>query len=363
MRRFWLRYGDYVLAGIMSVTALAETATEGQSDRRFFLCLLATVPLAWRRRRPLAVLAAVAAGAAISRQAPYAEIVCAAIAGYSVGAYGRWWWAGLAELFVIAVFIIAVFGGGLPRVPDWAGPFIVLMPLWLGGIAIRQERARAAAQGERVARLEREQELTRQAAEAAERARIARDLHDVVAHSVSVMVVQAGAARHVVEHEPDRSLEALRAVEDTGREAMRELRRILGVLGDTEPELGPQPALGDVPALVESVRKAGLPVELAISGEQRPVGGGVELAAYRVIQEALTNALKHSGLAPTRVGIDYRPDELKVEVLCDGSVPAARNGTGRGIAGMRERVASVGGRLEAGPGVQRGYNVRAWLPL
>ncbi len=145
---------------------------------------------------------------------------------------------------------------------------------------------------------------------------------------------------------------------------MQELRGILGVLGQAEPQPGPAPDLRQVGALVDTVRRAGLPVELEVRGAERPLPAVVELTAYRVIQEALTNAVKHSGLASTHVAIEYRPDELKLEVLCDESVrPQANGSTGRGLTGMKERVALVGGRVEVGPGVDRGYNVRVWLPL
>ena len=165
------------------------------------------------------------------------------------------------------------------------------------------------------------------------------------------MVVQAGAARQIVDETPERATESLRAVEDTGKAAMQELRRILEVLGDESANLEPQPDLTHVPVLVGTVRDAGLPVQLGITGAQRLLTPVLELTAYRIIQEALTNAVKHSGLAPTRVAIDYQPNELKLEVLCDGPVPPPANGggPGRGIAGMHERVALVGGRVEAGP--------------
>jgi len=361
VRKAWDRYGDVAIAALLSIAVLWEAAAE-RGDRPIVLGLLATVPLVERRRRPLAVLAAVALGAAISREAPYVVIGCAALAAYSVGAHSRWWWLALAELIVIAVFVVITFGGALPPIPDWSGPFAVLLPLWLVGFAIRQERARTAGLAERAQRLEREQELAARAAQADERARIARELHDVVAHSVSVMVVQAGAAREVLKQSPEKALAALTAVEETGREAMRELRQTLDVLGAGDGGLAPQPTLDQVPALVAAVQQAGLPVDLDVVGERRPLPAGVELTAYRVIQEALTNAVKHSGLAPTRVAIDYRPDELKLEVLCDCEVAEPAGSTGRGLAGMRERVAQAGGRLEAGPGVERGYNVRAWLP-
>ena len=214
-------------------------------------------------------------------------------------------------------------------------------------------------------RLEREQELSTRAALAEERARIARELHDVVAHSVSVMVVQAGAARQVMSTSPQQSLEALRAVESTGRDALTELRGLLDVLGnDGGMNLAPQPGMEQVDRLVQRVREAGLPVKLQVEGTRRPLPVGVDLAAYRIVQEALTNALKYSGLAPTIVMLDYREEELKVEVLDEGSGAPPRDGaeTGRGLAGMRDRVALFGGTLEAGPRPVRGYAVRAWLP-
>jgi signal transduction histidine kinase len=368
LRPFLERYGDIALAGAMSVGGLVETLLESTTtseNRLPILVLLTTVPLIWRRRWPMLVMLAVFLGAVVSREAQYVEIACAAIAAYSVGAHERWRVLGVLELVAIAVAVVVIFGGRLPPPPDFLGPALILLPLWLVGNAIRQGRRRTAELAERARRLEHEQQLTLKAAQAEERERLARELHDVVAHSVSVMVVQAGAARQVVDQSPSRASEALRAVEDTGREAMQELRRILGVLGEVEPELGPQPDLTQVPALVEAVQKAGLPVELDVRGSVRPLSAVLELTAYRVIQEALTNAVKHSGLALTHVAIEYRAHELKLEVLTDGQVrPESTHPTqGRGIAGMRERVALVAGRLDAGPGVDQGYAVRAWLPL
>jgi signal transduction histidine kinase len=367
LRRLVDRFGDLALAGMLSVGGIAQAVSESASfsgNRSPILVLLATVPLVWRRRWPLAVLLAVFLGAAISREAPFFEITAAAIAAYSVGAHEMRRLLGVAALLAICGFVLAVFGGRLPPLPDFAGPFVVTLPLWLVGNAMRLGRARADSLAERARQLEREQQLTTKAAQAEERARISRELHDVVAHSVSVMVVQAGAARQVIEKNPERAAAALQAVEDTGREAMQELRGILGVLGEGDPEPGPQPDLRQVGTLVEAVKSAGLPVELEVRGAVHPLPAVVELTAYRVIQEALTNAVKHSGLASTHVAIEYRPDELKLEVLCDGSVrPQANGSTGRGVAGMKERVALVGGRVEVGPGVDKGYNVRVWLPL
>jgi signal transduction histidine kinase len=357
------RYGDAALAGLMAAAAIGEAA---RSDGTLPpLTLLATIPLVWRRRWPAAVMLAVLLGALISWEAPYSEITCAGIAAYSIGAHERRRLFGLLELVAVGVLAVAFFGDLQPT-PLVPGPFLVLLLPWLVGNEMRQSRARARELAERAGRLERERQLTLQVAQAGGRARIARELHDVIAHTVSVMVVQAGAARQVVDQSPERASDALRAVEDTGREAMQELRRVLGVLGDGESGLAPQPALDQVGALVASVREAGLPVDLEVRGVRRTLPATVELAAYRVIQEALTNAVKHSGLAPTRVAIEYRPDELQLEILCDGDGDGGRpagGAPGRGVAGMRERVSLLGGRIEAGPGIERGYNVRAWLPM
>ncbi len=189
----------------------------------------------------------------------------------------------------------------------------------------------------------------------------------MVAHSVGVMVVQAGAARHILSKSPQQADEALRAVESSGREAMAELRHLLGLLNqdDDQVALAPQPGLDQLDSLVRRVGEAGLPVTLHVEGRTRPLPPGLDLAAYRVVQEALTNALKYAGLARTDVILDYREDELKIEVLDDGPgrSAAAGTGAGHGLVGMRERLALYGGTLEAGPRLERGYAVRAWLPL
>ena len=268
---FVRRNADIALAVALALAAVLEAAAEPAGGQVPWLAALAGLPLAWRRRWPMAVLLAVFAGAAISRQAPYAEIVCATVAAYSVGAHEKHRVLGAAELVAVCVLVVLVFGGQLPSVPDFFGPFVVTVPLWLAGVAIRQARGRAQMLSEKAARIERERELSLRAAQAEERARIARDLHDVVAHSVSVMVVQAGAARHVLEQSPDKAAAALEAVEETGRVAMSELRQILGVLGDGEVPTDPQPGLEAVGGLVAAVREAGLPVEMRIDGAPNPV--------------------------------------------------------------------------------------------
>lgn len=361
---------DALLASVLTVLLLVEAST---GDVRWqplkAAALLLTLPLAWRRRQPLLVFGLVVMGAVIAiRPVQYVGFVSVMIAAYSVGAYGRYRLLSLGVLLLTATAILAIFGGVLPPIPDVAGPYLVLLPIWLVGDALRAWRLRAATSENRATRLEWEQEQATRVAIAAEQARIARELHDVVAHNVSVMVVQAGAARHVLRASPDQATAALLAVEASGREAMTELRRLLGLLShdDAEVALAPQPGLEQLTALVRRVRAAGLPVELRIEGQPQALPPGLDLAAYRIVQEALTNALKYAGGARTEVVLTYRQDELKVEVLDEGPggpTHARETPRGRGLIGMRERVSLYGGTLEAGSRLDRGYAVRAWLPL
>jgi signal transduction histidine kinase len=203
-----------------------------------------------------------------------------------------------------------------------------------------------------------------QRAVAEERARIARELHDVIAHSVSVMTVQAGAVRRLLQPGQERERLALEAIESTGREALTEMRRLVGLLRrqGTMPDFAPQPSMRAVDLLVGTVREAGLPVELAVEGEPRELAPGVDLAAYRVIQEALTNALKYAGPARAWVTVRWREDEIEVEIANDGRSETAGDGTGHGLVGLRERVALVGGAIDSGPRPGGGFVVTARLP-
>ncbi|WP_327721335.1 histidine kinase [Streptomyces sp. NBC_00490] len=253
---------------------------------------------------------------------------------------------------------------------------------------VRMRRRWQAAVGERGWLLERERESASQAAVAAERDRIARELHDIVSHNVSLMVVQAGAAREVLATMPDEAVTALRAVEDAGRGAMTDLRHLLGLLApsqsgedtdddapaDTVADLSPQPGLDRLGHLVDRVSFAGLPVEVRVSGEPRPLPQGIDVTAYRIVQEALTNALRHGDGGKAEVTVRWADHALRVEVLNTGpsvltGVPPARatrghrEGTGRGLIGLRERVAVYGGDLDARRRLGGGYRVRARIPL
>jgi signal transduction histidine kinase len=200
---------------------------------------------------------------------------------------------------------------------------------------------------------------------AEERQRIARELHDVIAHSVSVMTVQAGAVRRLLQPEQERERLALETIEATGREALTEMRRLVGLLREqgASADFAPQPSMRAVDVLVGTVREAGLPVELAVEGQPAELPPGVDLAAYRVIQEALTNALKYAGPANAWVTVRWRDRELEVEIANDGRSASGGDGGGQGLVGLRERVSLVGGRIASGPRPGGGFVVTAHLPL
>ncbi|URM90274.1 sensor histidine kinase [Streptomyces sp. MRC013] len=251
-------------------------------------------------------------------------------------------------------------------------PFVLA---WVLGDSMRTRRAYLAQLEERADRLEREREARAKVAVAAERARIARELHDVVAHNVSVMVVQADGAAYVLDAAPDQARQALETISSTGRQALAEMRRLLGILRTGEPEEAgqyvPQPDVQQIGDLVEQVRTAGLPVDFRVEGTPRRLPTGVELTAYRIVQEALTNTRKHGGPdAGARVRLTYFDDGLGLLVEDDGRgaahetcVDGGADGRGHGLIGMRERVGMVGGTLDAGPRPGGGFRISALLPL
>lgn len=250
--------------------------------------------------------------------------------------------------------------------------FSEILPFWIWtavicviGRGARNRQIMVSLLGERADRLERDREEKARAAVAEERARIARELHDVVAHGVSVMVVQAGAARRVMKADPGQAETSLLAVEATGRQSLAEMRRLLGVLR-TDPQaldLAPQPGLGQVDDLLEKIREAGLSVELRSEGVTRPLPAGADLVAFRVIQEGLTNVMKHAGHATATVTIGYHDNRVDLEVRDDGQgVKSHSDGRGHGLFGMRERVSLYGGSVEAGPGRTGGFVVTASIP-
>jgi signal transduction histidine kinase len=369
VRSFLARHGVDGLIILLAVMALAEATfdpTQRPRSATVPLAVVWTLPLLFRRRFPLAapvVVFAVLAGEAVAVR----EVVTnAQVTGFTIlvafavaGAHPNLRSALMGALVGYAS-IAVILVDDRPRLASTVSVIVVSAVCWTIARAFVERDRHAEHLEERAAGLER----AHAEAVAGERARIARELHDVIAHSVSVMTVQAGAARLLLDDDPPRARESLVAVEETGRQALGEMRRLLGILRGSEEEmrLAPQPGIGDVDRLVRHVRAAGLPVDLVVEGEQTPLPPGVDLAAYRVVQEALTNALKHAGAARARVTIRYGASALDLAVTNDGHV-RRNGGAGHGLVGMRERVTLYGGDFEAGPRSEGGYAVRASLPL
>jgi signal transduction histidine kinase len=254
--------------------------------------------------------------------------------------------------------------------PEHSAGALIFIPVlfaiaWLAGFALRERAAQAEAAEERATYAEREREAAARIAVAEERARIARELHDIVAHAVSVMVLQVGAVRHKLPQTLEEDRDALRGVEQAGRTALAEMRRLLGAMrrDGEDPELAPQPGLGGLDSLVDEVGRAGLPVRLNVEGEPSPLPGAIDLSAYRIIQEGLTNALKHARASHADVVVRYGPDELHIDVRDDGEGSSTSDGLGHGLVGIRERVKIFGGEMTAGNAKEGGFILSARLPL
>jgi signal transduction histidine kinase len=288
------------------------------------------------------------------------------LAAYSIGAHtaGRDRWVALAAMFAIGLpFMVAADHNGMAA-GNTLAPIAWLSGAWVVGVIIRGRRLRTAELEQLTEELARQRDLQAEAAVAIERGRIARELHDVVAHNVSMMVVQAGAAERVLEGGQPDVRQALGAIAGTGRETIDEMRLLLGVLrGDDGLALAPQPGLGDLDQLVRNVADAGVRVDLRVEGEPAPLPPGVELSAYRIVQEALTNVIKHAGPASAEVIVRYDAAGVEVEVRDDGRAASAQTSGGNGLIGMRERVAMLGGELQAGARRGGGFAVLARLPM
>jgi signal transduction histidine kinase len=366
-----IRHGDLALALVLATFGVVELwlVDVGPKPIAVPASLVAGLALYWRRVAPLAVAAAVFGAVAgesllgVSLDRPDSPLLVALAATYAVAAYRdlRIALAGMA--IALAGIWIGVAGQTTNNHSDFAFSAVVVSAGWLVGRGMRGRVRQTAELAERTRQLEEAREAERLAAVAEERRRIARDLHDVIAHSVSVMVVQAGAAEDIFARNPEGVLEPIRAVQETGRAALVEMRRLLGLLReDGELGLAPQPRLADLDALAEQMRLAGLPVEVELEGNPRPLPIGVDLSVYRIAQEALTNALKHAGPARARLVLRYRESEVELEVVDDGSSSANGDG-GHGLIGMRERVAVFGGTLEADRLPEGGFRVLARLPV
>jgi signal transduction histidine kinase len=367
---------DLGLAAVLLALALVETfwtgapgfSGGGHSEPPLVATsLAASIALAWRRLYPATVLTAVLVAFAVQTAVlggtwdALSPIVWLFIAVYSVAAYGPARVAVGGLLATLGVVSIA----DSEDVADISFIALIFGAVWVAGLAVRRQRDLAARLAGHAALLEREQEARALAAAAEERARIARELHDVVAHSVSTMVVQAEAGEALLDRDPERAREAFDSIRASGRQALVELRRMLGLLRSGDPELAlvPQPSLQHLDLLVEQIRSAGLGIDVEVEGRPRPLAAGVDLSAYRIVQEALTNTLKHSASEHARVTVRYADRDVEVEVVDDGRGPLNGSGTGHGLAGMRERARLYGGELEAGPRAEGGFRVRARLPL
>ena len=375
---------DWALPVLFLPWVLSEIATHEEfADQRALALIYGAgflIPFGFRRRWPVGslvvawgfcALGSVAVASFFYLQSPFPMTMYSAyIAGTVPSLRGAL--AALATTLGGLAIVNVTFPDTVTGDYLFPGGFIIAM--WAGARAIRNRTLLAAELHEAAAAAAERRELAAARAVAEERRRIAREMHDLVGHSVSVMVVQAGGARRILDKDPDRAVEAAVRIEATGRAALAEMRRLLGILGAGDGEgdatFHPQPTLDAIGALVERANAAGLRATLHVDGERRPLPAGAEVAAYRVVQEALTNALKHAGAAQTDVLLRWHTDALEIVVADRGPAPGRRHGDttelpsgGHGIVGMRERVKVYGGELTANPRPDGGFIVRARLPV
>jgi signal transduction histidine kinase len=385
VRELWAtdrgRVAHYVVAVSLAIFLLVEYATlkdvdgEPPANRSWMMALAAVTAIALLFTRRFTFVAPLLAAIALAATLPLMDstvasesdapfLIAILFVPWCIGTYnerGRAI-AGLVVCEGIGVWANLALG---ETTSDfiWIGAFIGVA--WTTGFILSRRTAHARELAERAERLEQEQRVAAEQAVLEERQRIARELHDVIAHSVSVMTVQTGAVRRLLRPEQEKERQALETVEATGREALTEMRRLVGLLRGrgAMPEFSPQPGMETIDSLLDGVRAAGLPVELDVEGAPQDLPPGVDLAAYRVVQEALTNALKYAGPAHAWVGVRWREDELELEIANDGRGDGDGSGGGHGLAGMRERVSLYGGQIESGERDGGGYVVRARLPI
>ena len=383
-RRTWIGL-DCALASVFLAGTVASIAVghetgpptgSGWDALRYGAAVLACVPLAVRRRWPAPVVALTAPGGAalVALGVRGPAQIAVAFAIYTLAATST---RRLSPRIVGAVVATVLLGALVAaNGPEWgtliAGPAVVLLG-WIAGENTRARRVYATGLAERAAEREREREERVRQAAADERLRIARELHDVVAHAMSLITVRAGAARMVIDEQPDEARAALSIIETTSRRALREMRRLVGVLrqsGETNhAELEPAPGLALLAELVRQSAQAGVHVDLDVTGDVRNLPDGVDVSAYRIIQEALTNVVRHAGPTNAHLRVHYQHDEVEIELIDEGTPAhvdatrsALRNGSGHGLIGMRERVALYGGELITEP-TQNGYRVLARLSI
>jgi signal transduction histidine kinase len=385
----WLRRHqqlvDFVLMLPFALTALAAKARyvdmtasgyprEVPLPMLFALVALMCVPLIWRRRWPRSVFALLSIVAFVQWLAGIniaAADFTLMVAMYTIAAQCAFRWALAALVVAEGGMVMAVYRLTQQPSPQdtWKSAIpvsIAIGAVWLGGLYISTRRKYTLSLEERARRLERERDAQAEVAAAAERARIARELHDVIAHSISVMVIQADGAAYTVDADAARAKRAMEAIGATGRQALAEMRRMLGVLreSDGQATLAPQPGVEQLTDLVQQIRTAGLPVDLRVDGDPLSLPTGQELAIYRIVQEALTNVMKHAGPAATaHVALHYGDRAIEVRIRDDGRGATFSDGRGHGLVGMRERAAVYGGQVSADPVPGGGFEVIARLPV
>ena len=362
------------VASALEVALRHDAAREPRTAEWFAVPAIALVmlPMLGRRRFPFAAPASVwllAAALAFvdGRLIPFT-------AGASIAGFAAAFLLGNLRDAVQARLGLAIVLGGAAIVvyksPSYSAGEMIFTPLlfaigWIAGFALRERAEQAEAAEVRASLAEREREAAARIAVAEERTRIARELHDIVAHTISVMVLQVGAVRLKLPAALPEDRDALKGVEQTGRTALAEMRRLLGAMRDEGEELErvPQPGLGNLEGLLEQVGRAGLPVRLQVHGEPDPLPHALDVSAYRIVQEGLTNALKHARASEAEVTVRYGPDELRIEVRDNGSGATPSNGQGHGLVGIRERVKIYGGDMTAGPASEGGFVLSTRLPI
>jgi signal transduction histidine kinase len=371
------------LTGLALLTITAGARDLGSYDPlSLVLLVLTTLPLIARRRWPIAVFAitlgATLAHAALAREAINSTLGFL-IALFTVGERESRRTSGVAALFTaVSVGLLITTRAPLPAaLSGLVQTELAILSAWVLGTWARDRRLQLDTAEARAGRLERDREERDRRAVAEERERIARELHDVVTHHVSVIVIQAGAAERALDKRPADARSAIEAIDRTARQALADMRRMLGILGRALPaggqgeggdgDLAPMPGLDRLGELIDRVRSAGTAVELSVTGDRRTLDPGIELSAYRIVQEALTNTLRHAPGARARVAVGYGPSALDIQVDDDGGTtdtgaPHDTSGSGNGLIGMRERVSVFGGEFHAGP-TERGFRVTATLPL
>lgn len=365
---------DAAISTSLAIWAVAESAAgDGSVGYRLGLSLCAlglTLPLGWRRRYSvgaIAVIAVVMATQSLLTNPPESiwTLIVMIVAAYSVAAHESSWVPSVAAVAALggAVSLSVLLDPSDEAVNIAPTLLVFLVVPWVAGRVFHRGAVHSRGLSAQIEDLERERLLLAREAVLVERTRIARELHDVVAHSLSVIAIQADAAEGALQQDPGLAQAPLTAIKHTARDALQEMRHLVGLLRDDDGTavLEPQPGLERVPALADKVRATGLDVVLEIEGNVGTLSPGLDLSAYRVVQEALTNVLKHAGAAQARVLIQYLPEALVIDVSDNGAskISASTAGTGRGITGMRERVALYGGTVDAGPAPAGGYQVRA----